>query len=240
MSTAALDDPDCRRIILKLSHRVMNRNPSLDPHEIESIAWDALWRAGDMAPGDVIRYAAACFWNGVRTHVRDEEVRRRRIKIDHYQSESLPNVAGRDVEIGRADEVAIYVEMLPEDVRRMLWMRYRDDMTKDEIGRVVGMAPTQVSQRINEALARLGELMGVARKPKRRTNEYRGISYIKHRDRWLANIRIEGRKRFLGFFKTAEEAAKAWDRALRASGGPRGKRTYNFPADYEFELEESA
>ena len=42
---------------------------------------------------------------------------------------------------------------------------------------------------------------------------YKGVSWNSERGRWYAQIVSEGRKKFLGRYETAEEAARAYDKA---------------------------
>lgn len=51
------------------------------------------------------------------------------------------------------------------------------------------------------------------RKHKNTSSRYKGVSYRKDRGKWVAYIRFGGRKRHLGTFEKASDAAKAYDRA---------------------------
>lgn len=41
------------------------------------------------------------------------------------------------------------------------------------------------------------------------TSGYKGVSYNKKREKWLVNIRVHKKKKYIGAFKTLEEAVKA-------------------------------
>ncbi len=50
------------------------------------------------------------------------------------------------------------------------------------------------------------------------TSGYRGVSWNKNRGRWTAQIRFEGKKKTLGYFKDVVEAAKTYDSFVIANG----------------------
>lgn len=54
-----------------------------------------------------------------------------------------------------------------------------------------------------------------------RTNRsgYKGVCWVTSRRKWLACIKVGGKSRFLGHFKTAEQAAQAYDTAARSFFG---------------------
>ena len=59
---------------------------------------------------------------------------------------------------------------------------------------------------------------------RRNTSGYRGVS--KYGKKWRAYISINGNDLFLGYFKTPEEAAKAYDQKSMEFHGEFGKRNY--------------
>lgn len=51
-------------------------------------------------------------------------------------------------------------------------------------------------------------------KPKNNTTGYKGVSYHKKNNKFVAHLRVVGHQAYLGSFQTAVEAAKAYDNAV--------------------------
>jgi hypothetical protein len=62
-------------------------------------------------------------------------------------------------------------------------------------------------------------------------SKYRGVSWKKRGNKWIAAIKYDGKQHSLGYFKGEEEAARAYDRAARAQHGDNA--LLNFPAEGE-------
>lgn len=60
---------------------------------------------------------------------------------------------------------------------------------------------------------------------------FRGVYFEKGNGKYTARIAVGGKKKYLGFFQTAEEAAKVWDAEAKRLGRPKG--VLNFPSDLE-------
>lgn len=60
-----------------------------------------------------------------------------------------------------------------------------------------------------------------------RTSKFKGVSWDKSNNRWVAFIKVEGVRRNLGLFTVEEDAARAYDDAARIHFGVHGR--YNFP-----------
>jgi hypothetical protein len=68
-------------------------------------------------------------------------------------------------------------------------------------------------------------------------SKYRGVTWNKSSSKWVAEIRCDGKKHYLGSFKNEQEAARAYDRAARAHKGE--KAQLNFPTTKEQAAEEA-
>lgn len=84
------------------------------------------------------------------------------------------------------------------------------------------------NRRANLREATPGENGQNCRKRPHNTSGFKGVTWHKHRRKWLAQIKPGGEKNhYLGYFPTAEEAARAYDAAARELHGEYA--TVNFP-----------
>jgi hypothetical protein len=64
-------------------------------------------------------------------------------------------------------------------------------------------------------------------KGKNSSSKYKGVSWKKDRKKWRARIHVNGRYKFLGYFKEEKQAAKAYDEAAKKYHGEFA--SLNFP-----------
>jgi len=57
------------------------------------------------------------------------------------------------------------------------------------------------------------------KKQRNNTSDYTGVSFHKRDGKWEAQIRIDGKKKHLGYFHTKEEAAAVYEKAARKEFG---------------------
>lgn len=67
----------------------------------------------------------------------------------------------------------------------------------------------QDNRRCNLRICTVKENVRNARRPKNNTSGYTGVTYRKHKDRYLANIMVDRKQIHLGYYKTPEEAIAA-------------------------------
>lgn len=56
------------------------------------------------------------------------------------------------------------------------------------------------------------------KEPKKHTSEYRGISYYQREQKWVAAIKLLGKKQVIGYFDTEREAALSYNQKARELG----------------------
>lgn len=66
-----------------------------------------------------------------------------------------------------------------------------------------------------------------ARRRADNTSGFRGVSLARTCDKWRAEVHVGGRRTFLGYYRTAEDAARAYDDAARKHHGKFAR--LNFP-----------
>lgn len=87
------------------------------------------------------------------------------------------------------------------------------------------------NRRSNLRLCLHVENMRNTRKLTQKTTKYKGVSFVKARKRFRAVINTAGKQIHLGYFRKAQEAAKAYDEAARQLFGFDG--VYNYPLPNE-------
>jgi hypothetical protein len=75
------------------------------------------------------------------------------------------------------------------------------------------------NRRANLRLATLSQSRADARLRGDNTSGYRGVTRSTRRGRWQAQIQVAGKRRFLGYFASKEDAARAYDAAAREAFG---------------------
>lgn len=71
------------------------------------------------------------------------------------------------------------------------------------------------NRRSNLRLSNKSQQMFNCFKRKTNTSGYKGVTWDKARDKWYAQIEVNGKRIFLGRYKIVVEAAQAYDRAAR-------------------------
>jgi hypothetical protein len=83
------------------------------------------------------------------------------------------------------------------------------------------------NRRSNLRIATVAQNSRNTRLSRLNSSGYKGVSWRSREQRWMARITRNGKSRYLGYFATAEEAARAYDAAAREAFGSFAK--VNFP-----------
>ena len=91
---------------------------------------------------------------------------------------------------------------------RLAWMIVYGDLGDKQIDHING---NKLDNRIcNLRLATVAQNMQNLKKSKKNTTGFKGVSFYKAYNKFCAEPKIDGRKYFLGYFDTPEEASKAY------------------------------
>lgn len=85
------------------------------------------------------------------------------------------------------------------------------------------------NRRLNLRAATQSENIANARRRKDNTSGFRGVTFNKRVGRWAAQITVDRKTRGLGYFATAEDAARAYDAAAIEAWGEFARP--NFPVE---------
>jgi hypothetical protein len=83
------------------------------------------------------------------------------------------------------------------------------------------------NRRTNLRLATASQNMQNVKKKKNTSSRFIGVSFIKSAGRWAAQIRAQGRDRWLGTFVNEIDAAKAYDTAAKKYYGEFARLNFN-------------
>lgn len=92
--------------------------------------------------------------------------------------------------------------------RLVVGLRFGDPRQVDHINR-----NTLDNRRSNLRIATRSQNQHNRGKSRNNTSGFKGVSFLKNSNRWIARISIEKQNKFLGRFMTAEEAHQAYERA---------------------------
>lgn len=96
-------------------------------------------------------------------------------------------------------------------VHRLVWLWFNGVPPESHIDHINGVRD---DNRI-ENLRLVTPSQNQWNRPRQKSNHHalKGITYRKDRDRWVASIRVNGKKHYLGYFNTPEEAHAAYCKA---------------------------
>jgi RNA polymerase sigma factor (sigma-70 family) len=128
-------------------------------HDLVQDALLRLWR--ELSRGVEVTAAEPWLYRTVSRLVMDEHRLGRRIVrlMTSLGERSTPTV----MEVQATEQAALWaaVERLPPRQRQVLFLRYRADLTYDEVAHVMGITPASVRSHASQALVTLRDRLGV-------------------------------------------------------------------------------
>lgn len=113
---------------------------------------------------------------------------------------------------------------------RLAWLYATGSWPKEEIDHISQVTGTHFDNRLENLREASSSENGRNQTMRNdNTSGFYGVSWHKRDSKWRANIRHHGKEKSLGYFNTAEEAARAYDKAAREFHGPYCKQ--NFPEE---------
>jgi RNA polymerase sigma-70 factor, ECF subfamily len=131
--------------------------------EVEDAAQEALlrlWRSS-RTPDDVERPVAwvRCLARNEALRVRAREHRRRDDVVAHDLLEDLAAPGAHDNRLPERAEIAELMATLSPADRRLVWLRYFEDLTQEKVARLLGIPEGTVKVRLHRVRDRLRRLI---------------------------------------------------------------------------------
>lgn len=123
---------------------------------------------------------------------------------------------------------AIKIDGRDFKAHRLAWLYMKGEWPMAEIDHIEQVAGQHFDNRFeNLREASASENSRNQRMQANNSSGYHGVSWHKANSKWVAQIWHHGKRKYLGYFDTAEEAALAYDQTARELHGPFAKQ--NFP-----------
>lgn len=135
-----------------------------DPLQAQDVLQNVFFKAFRGLPGFRFRsslftwiYRIAC--NECRTHLRRRAAPQ--VPLDDILGGpyEASDAGVRDGGPARADALMSAIQALPFKMREVVVLKYQEDLSYDEMSRVLGCPPGTIASRLNRALAELGTLV---------------------------------------------------------------------------------
>lgn len=99
---------------------------------------------------------------------------------------------------------------------RIFTIEHRENLSKALKGRTISKEHSENLRISNTGCVRTDEFKektSIIQRNKEPKGEFRGVCYIEKKKKWVAGIKILGKRKYLGYYLTVEEAAIAWNEA---------------------------
>lgn len=110
---------------------------------------------------------------------------------------------------------------------RLAWLHYYGEWPENEIDHINNQRDdNRIENLRNTTRSQNGKNRSIETG---RTSQYKGVYWNKEKNKWKAHIKINGKPKYLGYFTSEEDAARAYDRAAIEHFGIYAK--LNFPIE---------
>ena len=103
--------------------------------------------------------------------------------------------------------ITIWVDMAPYKAHRLAWLYMTGEWPKEQIDHINVVGTDNRFANLREATQSQNQHNVGLRKDS--TSGFKGVSFDKNRGLWRARIMVFGNTKFIGYFATAEDAAKS-------------------------------
>lgn len=135
-------------------------------------------------------------------------------KVDRGGMAKADTVAGT---IPKGQYCIISIDSIVYPAHRLAWLYVHGEWPKDDIDHINNNRSDNRISNLREATR--SQNLQNASIMSNNTSGYKGVFWIKNKNRWSAQIKINGKRRRLGVFKTALDAHKAYCLAAKEGFG---------------------
>jgi hypothetical protein len=111
--------------------------------------------------------------------------------------------------VGKKGYVVLGLKNRHYKAHRVVWLLVNKSWPKMSLDHINGVKTDNRIENLREATVTLN--LANREKQKDTSSRFKGVHWVKAEKKWKAGIRVEGKKRHLGYFSCEESAAKAYD-----------------------------